>query len=516
MVGNGNHPLDSAHIDDVLLEEYVLGQLVPNQEAAVQQHLAQCAHCRARAAEYRAFCQQASDELRDELDQADPGPDLNFDQIASQWRKPRRQFNLRYRMQQLLPSTSLVLVVVLLLVAVWMLFPEDDAAALRRLDLADDYSGPPAMIAASSDAGLVVVRLDNRGAAVVKRLNYAKDVRNLQFAPDAVWVAFQEGRTLHILECDGERDIQIAVGGSAEWAWSPDGRLLAYTDGTGSLFVFDIAAQESRELVPADEGVWGRPVWSHDGAQIAYASVLPLPVTGEPVQRQGIWRVDPLTGYRVELARNSQADQTVLVPAAWANETANVLAWDVSAVAAGAAPSLYWIDSTAHHVAPIDGQSLASGMQLAWPVSVDEITFVIDRQRLYALNLADQSREMIADHVPWPETLAWAPNGAWMAYTVAGAAEGEGLYLFTLHEHALQRVRLPAGAVEKTAFWAGHEHLFVVRQPDGADHSELWLVSLTTGEAPQRIMTRLHLPGTDVHNGWRWGDVVATQMIPQN
>ncbi len=517
MVGNGNHPLDNAHIDDVLLEEYVLGQLVPNQEAAVHRHLAQCVHCRARAAEYRAFCQQTSDELRHDLDHADPSLDLNFDKIASQWRKPRRSFNLRYRVQQLMPSsTSLVLVTALLIIAVFMLFPQDDAAALRRLDLAGEYSGPPAMLAASSDAGLVVVRLDSRGAAVVKRLNYAKNVRNLQFAPDAAWVAFQEGRTLHILECGGERDIHLVVSLSAEWAWSPDGALLAYTDGTGSLFVFDIAAQESRELVPAGEGAWGRPAWSRDGAQIAYASVLPLPLTGEPVQRQGIWRVDPLTGYRVEIARNSHADQTVLVPAAWVDDTANVLAWDVKAVAAGAAPSLYWIDTAAHHVEPIGGRSLASGMQLSWPVSVDDVTLVMDQQRLYALNLAGQSREMIADHVPWPETLAWAPNGAWMAYTVAGAAQGEGLYIFTLREHALEQVKLPVGAVEKTAFWAGPEHLFVVRQLDGANHSELWLVSLTTGEAPQRIMTRLHLPGTDVYNGWRWGDVIATQVLSRD
>lgn len=515
MVGNGNHPLDDrSHIDEVTLEEYVLGQLLPNQEQDIQEHLAQCAFCRARVAEYRAACRKLASDLKRELDDASPGPKLDFDQIATQWRKPRRQFNFRYRVQQLVPSLSLVLVLSLLIMSFIFLYAADDTTALQQLDLVEDYSGPSAMVAVTTDSGLVIARLDDSGSHVVTRLTYARDARNLRFAPSGDWIAFQEDGTLHILDCSGGgTHVRVAVEDTAEWAWSPDSAMLAYSDGTGQLFVFDVTTQLSRVIVPAEESVWGKPIWSKDGTQIAYSVVMPLPSSGDTVQRQGVWRVDPMTGYRAEVARNIDPDHVLLAPTEWVNGTANVLVWDYNAVQVGIAPTLYWIDTAAHYVEELDAQTLAYGVQPSWPVSVKNVTLAMERDQLFAIDLTDQSRVALSDLNPWPQMIDWAPNGAWMAYTIAGAAEGQGLYIFALDEHTLERVELPAGATEKTVFWAGAEHLFVVRQPEGQAHSELWLVSLTTGEAPRRVVSHVHLPETDMHNGWRWGDVVATQVI---
>lgn len=517
MVGNGNHPLDPSHVDEVTLEEYVLGQLLPNQEEAVRQHLAHCAHCRAKLADYRAFCRQLATDLNRELESAEPGPQLDFGRISAQWRKPRRQFNFRYRLQQIAPSTPLVFVAVLLIMAFMLLFSANDTAALRRLGLAEDYSGPPAMVAATTDVGLTILRLDQGGAHIVTRLDYAREVRNLRFSATGAWVVFQEGRTLHVLEtrADGAH-ARVSVHDRAEWAWSPDGALLAYTDGAGTLSVFDVSTQISRELVPAEEAAWGRPAWSADGGQIAYAVALPSPQNGERIERQSIWRVDSVSGYRVEIARNAQPEQALLVPTAWVNGTANLLAWDVNAVSIGIAPSLYWIDTAAHYVEPLDGQTLAQGLSLSWPVSSQNVTLITAQNQLFALNLTDRSRMLIADLVPWPQALDWAPNGAWMAYTVAGAVEGNGLFVFAIGDHDLRQIKLPAGATEKTVFWAGAEHLFVVRQPEGSSRSELWFVPLTSGEPPQRIIANMYLPQTELHNGWRWEDVVATQVLPVN
>ena len=87
------------------------------------------------------------------------------------------------------------------------------------------------------------------------------------------------------------------------------------------------------------------------------------------------------------------------------------------------------------------------------------------------------------------------------------------MYLFALHENELRPVELPGGAGEKAVFWAGAEHLFVIRQPQNTFISELWLVPLTTGEPPQRVLTNLRQPLTGPYNGWRWHDILAAQVI---
>lgn len=513
MVGNGNHPLKHPHYDEVTLEEYVLGQLLPNQEAAICQHLEQCPLCRARVTEYRSFCRDLSGDLQRELDRAEPGPRLNFDHISAEWHKPRRQFNLRYRLQPLVPSISMALVATLL-VGVFLFFSANNTAALSRLDLTDNYVGPPSVIAVSTETGLVVLRLDAGEPKVVKHLSYSNDPRNLRFSADGRWLAFQEKRVLHVLEAavDGAH-YQIDVQEMADWSWSPDATMLAYTDGAGQLAVFDVTTQASRVIVPAEESAWGTPVWSADGQQIAYAVVMPLPAEGGPVQRQGLWRADPATGYRVELARNPIPDEILLVPAAWVTDGAHLLTWDMNAAVAGDAPGLYWIDVAAHFIEQIDGYSLAQGMQLAWPVSAQNITLAVAQNRLFALDLHHQTRVPLPEQVPWPQAMQWAANGEWMAYTVTGAAEGRGLYIFALDEQEARRVTLPEGALENAVFWAGPEHLFVVRQAPAADHCELWLVSLTVDIPPQRILTHIRLPEAQAFNGWRWGDVVASQVL---
>jgi hypothetical protein len=137
----------------------------------------------------------------------------------------------------------------------------------------------------------------------------------------------------------------------------------------------------------------------------------------------------------------------------------------------------------------------------------------VAQNRLFALDLQHQTRIPLPEQIPWPQTMRWTSNGAWMVYTVTGAAEGRGLYTFALDDQELHQITLPEGAQEKAAFWAGAEHLFVVRQAPNADYCELWLVSLTTDTPPQRILTHMRLPETQIYNGWRWGDVVANQVL---
>ena len=514
MVGHGDHPLNDNHYDEFTLHEYVLGQLLPDDEQAIRQHLASCADCRMRAMELEAFCRQLTADLHRKLDSAQPGSKLGFDHIAKEWRKPPRRVTLWYQAQEFVPRISPLIVTVLLVVVLVSVFPIGNTAALRGLELADNYTGPASIIAAVAPDSLVVVRLAPDDVRVVAHFDRVQQPRNLCFSPDGRWLAFQDGQALQIVQTfDGGLRAQFDVNQMADWAWSPDSDMLAYTDGTGQLAVFDVATQTSRVLVPAEEAAWGVPVWAADSQQLAYASVVPLPTQGGPRLQQGLWRLNVTTGYRVEIARNADPGAVILIPTAWVNDDTALLAWDMNADVDSSSTQLYQIDMAAHNATPVEGHSLAQGTRLLWPVSAQGMALVYEDQ-LVALNFAEQTRQPIPDQIPWPQGAAWSPNGAWLAYTVAGAPEGQGLYVFALQDGKLRQIELPAGASEKQVVWAGMEHLFVIRQRPDLTTNELWLVSLTTGEAPVRILSGIQLPRTVLHNGWRWQDVLATQVLP--
>ncbi len=514
MVGDGNHPLNEDHYDDIILHEYVLGQLLPDDEQAIRQHLAACAHCRMRVMELETFCRQLAADMRRELDPVQPGPRLGFDKIATEWRKPPRRVTWWYRAQEFVPRVSPLVLTVLLVFVLVSVFPIGNTAALRGMELSDSYDGPASVIAAVVPESLVIVRLAPGDVHVIAHFDRVQQPRNLSFSPDGGWLAFQDGRSLRIVQAlDSGLRAQVDVNDMADWAWSPDSRMLAYTDGAGRLAVFDVATQTSRVLVPVEESAWGLPVWASDGQQLAYASAVPLPTQGGPRLRQGVWRLNVTTGYRVEVTRSADPDVMLLVPTAWVNGDSALLAWDMNADMASSATRLYQIDTAAHSAAPIEGRALAQGTRLLWPVSAQGMALVYEDQ-LVALDFAEQVRQPIPDQIPWPQGAAWSPNGAWLAYTVAGAPEGQGVYVFALQDGKLRQIDLPAGASEKEVIWAGMEHLFVIRQQADLTTNELWLVSLTTGDSPVRVLSGIQLPRTVLHNGWRWQDVVAAQVLP--
>lgn len=512
MAGHGNDPLNQSHYDEVTLQEYVLGQLLPDQAEAVRQHLAGCAACRAQATDIQAFCRTLSINIDRTLEKTGAA-ELSFDKIAAEWRKPPRRVRLWYRARQLIPGATTVVLIVLLFAALVML-PSGDSRALRGLDLIDDYHGPQAVVAAVTDEGLVVIRLPGSEPEIITYLNYVNDPHNLVFSPDGRWLAFQDERTLHVIETRRSGlYVELELSGAADWSWSPAGDGLAYTDGSGQLSVLDPDAQTNRVIVPAGESAWGLPVWTANGQQIAYTTIDPLPSTDTTAARQAIWRVDPASGYRVELAQNAEPEQTLLSPAAWIDSDHALLVWDVQAGIMGQPSALYRLDVGAHQLDALGVTSLAFGSRLTWPVSQQGVAVAVEDERLVSLDFKEPSTQTL-DPLPWPLMLEWAPNGAWLAYTVPGALEGEGLFLYALSEQELEAVELPTGATEEAVSWAGPEHLFVIRQPAGRSVSELWLVSLTTDTPPQRILTNVWLPESGHYNGWQWHDVLAMQVLP--
>lgn len=514
MVGNGNHPLDTRHYDDYTLEEYVLGMLLPDEEDEIRQHLSVCGSCRAKASDIEQVCRRVTYDLHHELDGAQPKSPLSFDQIASEWHRPPRRVQWPYRLQRALPNPSIAVLVLLFIATFIVLTPNSDAAYLRRLDLVTEYHGPTVKVAATTADGLLIARLASDDVQAIDFIQEITLTRHLVFSPDGNWLAVQQDDTLHIIEARSSgAHIQVELNGTGHWAWSPSSDELAYTDGTGQLVLFDTRTQGNRVLVPVSEGAWGQPVWASGGDSIAYASVVPLPSSGRTIRWQSIWRLDPVTGYRVELARNSAPDDMILVPAAWFADDRYLLAWDISAAASGDMPTLYRVDSAQHELVALEEQALAQGTELLWQINAEDTMIAEVDERLVMLHLADGTHEVLPNQIPWPYTVDWAPNGAWLAYIANGAVDGLGLYVYTPEQGLLKSLRMPRGAAEKSVMWAGAEHLFVVRQPDNKQISELWLVPLTSGEPPLRILTNARVPRMTSYQDWEWSDVLAVQVV---
>jgi hypothetical protein len=462
MVGNGNHPLNRSHYDEETLQQYVLGHLLPDNEERVRRHLDVCPLCRAAVTDIQSFCQRLSFGLHQELDSARPGSSLSFERI--EWRRPPRRDMFLFRLQRLAPRALLVLLLILLVAAIRLLLSSDDTAALSQLKLPDNYDGPPAVVAVSTGDGLVILRLSADKLDVVSHLPEVDDPHDLRFSPDGRWLAFQQDQTLVVMAVQGSSaSFRFPVHETAEWAWSPDGQTLAYTDGNGQLVIFDPVSAARRVLVPADESAWGLPVWNATSSRISYTVVKPLHATGGPYLRQGTWCVTVATGQRVELTRNPAAYDTLLLATA--------------------------------------------------PGSADAALLTRQDDRIALMLRKAMSETTPTEQAPWPESFDWAPNGAWLAYSVTGAAEGAGVYLFAIDKSELRPVKLPGGATEKAVFWVGAEHLFVIRQPQHTTIGELWVVPLSTGKPSQRVITHMRLPFDSPYDAQRWHDVLAVQPL---
>jgi hypothetical protein len=502
MAGSGKHPVEQIHYDEITLQEYSLGQLLPEEDEIIRAHLATCATCRVHAEAVAAVARRVQRDLRNTLDNATPSARLNFDTIKAEWHKPPRRTSFLYRLQEIVPAGPAVILLSVLALVFLLFMPSSGTVALRSLELPGGYDGPPAIVAAGTDYGLVLIRLSENEVKPVARLAYLTRPRNIQFSTDGQWVAVGQGSTLHIIATQDETvHARIDITDGAGWAWSPDGAVLAYTDGWGRLALFEAAAQNSREMVPADEGAANVPIWSQDGSAIAYAS------------GDSLWRLDPATGYRSELVRNPAPDSVLLVPAAWSTDGTVLLAWDQVAAARGASPALYRVDVLAHRLEQIPGSTLAQGDNLAWPLSTQERVLTAQDNRLVLVNVIDGQQQTVPAQIPRPAALDWAPNGAWAATIVPGAPGGEGLYLYAPQDGELKPVALPGDASEQDVIWAGPEHLFVIRQTDSGA-SELWSVPLTNGDDPARILTNARQPETGTLGGWQWDNVLAVRRLP--
>ncbi len=125
-------------------------------------------------------------------------------------------------------------------------------------------------------------------------------------SPDGGRVVFQRDSTLMVAPTAGAaipRPLFVARGVNGEAAWSPDGRMVAFTSARGDhsyVGVYDVARDSLRWMAPGVDRD-ASPRWSPDGKKIAFVRTAggagggnvfsPAAGTGF-----GIWVADPVTG----------------------------------------------------------------------------------------------------------------------------------------------------------------------------------------------------------------------------
>lgn len=153
-----------------------------------------------------------------------------------------------------------------------LLVPASAAATVSGSNGKIAYTG--STVSGSSE--IFIANPDGSGATNLTN-NPAQDLHPA-WSPDGRLIAFTSVRAggiqIFVMRADGTNVTQLTTGGGSEPAWSPDGTKIAFSstrdDGQGDLHIMDADGGNVTNLTNA-MGFDASAAWSPDGAQIAYA-----------------------------------------------------------------------------------------------------------------------------------------------------------------------------------------------------------------------------------------------------
>lgn len=112
------------------------------------------------------------------------------------------------------------------------------------------------------------------------------------WSPDGRWIAYLSDATgeyeLVMQQSDGRGETRRLTDDGTHWryapVWSPDSKMLFFTDKTGTIFLHDIAAKQTKQVDREPTGNPPSVCWSHDSRWLAYDKT-----DGTPSGNAAIW-----------------------------------------------------------------------------------------------------------------------------------------------------------------------------------------------------------------------------------
>ena len=127
-----------------------------------------------------------------------------------------------------------------------------------------------------------VIRPDGSGRRALASMKWSGRTWRVKWSPDGRLIAFVSDDHLWVMNADGTQPRKLAEGRvdnrgtrSADFAWSPDSRQIAFTQCCREDEIFIVNADGSGllQLIDNDDRVFdGHPTWSPDGRAIAFTS----------------------------------------------------------------------------------------------------------------------------------------------------------------------------------------------------------------------------------------------------
>jgi tricorn protease-like protein len=218
-------------------------------------------------------------------------------------------------------------------------------------------------------------------------------------------------------------------------AWSPDGRLLAFTRQSTISNTYQIQMRvvdvESGRRIPhltKSDGVYFNSIWSPDGQWLVFQKL-----RGNTT---AIYIADPQSG---ETRLLSDAAFTVPI---WSPDSRWIAYTHLEAGVGGAREVLSIID-------PVNGESRlmthhnGSDSHATWALDSHHLIILSDRDgsvKLYLLNIETEAATLLSpDTYGLTETPVWSPDGEWLALTSVENLQSQ-IYLLDMEDQAMVHI----------------------------------------------------------------------------
>jgi Tol biopolymer transport system component len=271
------------------------------------------------------------------------------------------------------------------------------------------------------------------------------------------------------------------------YAWSPDGRLIAYNDSEGSLWLVRPGGTGRRLLSPAARRTALSLSWSPDGKEIAIVSPVPNVGMHGRIHHTSIFLV-PVGGGDPRQLAVGDVDGVGWSP------RGDEIAYD-----GNGGIFVIRLDGTGRRQISLGGGVTwsADGEKLAFGIALHLRNGHTDRYRAFAVVDADGSGyHVVTTHAYNEPGVAWSPHGRRILYV---RADGKGIYVIGADGRNNHRVTpdSPPGAGWGALAWSP-DGGSIVYDTGGTDNTDLYVIG-ADGRGKFRLTST---PDTDIAPSW--------------